>query len=907
MDPVVRPDPALLGENSLTFPAREIAGVEKEGAENVTNFGDALHDVRLQHPVGSGGLWSALWSTVWGGSVAAAVPSHAQNVPPSAAHQSSSPSRGTALPSREMHKSVHVDVMAVKLGGLPVRTVASRAIGQICIALWDNISGPRVEHVWTKDWTLNPPQQATSSKLSSNIIEDYIGGGTPTEPLSKSADCADIVPSHGESATGLATEEPSQPSHLEWSASSSPMDLANYVARYTLGGELVEIAGANMTSNRRDDTDTMGKSPSFFDPLYLSSSPTASAPSMNASAPTGFDSSSVSADPAHGEEADLIPPRSVSDQRALPIDYKMHVFDEANYFTEAAVFTAPYVNPFLLSPASSVSLPRGQKTKFALSVLLPKEFLSGYLRHHEAMLDRLQQLVVLYLYLLQLRPVHANTLLHHPLLRLVAQMNDLLCISPTLAQARADGTLTAAYSACSRRQPSLGKTVFCNSDLNSLWVGRSVPTLQGGVGEERASASVRASPARTSLRGSPSTSMLDFATAFVSASENGSATPGGSAKVPTSSAATLAADAETQQQRQRRSKVKAFLSLVATSHLQTHFRTVVLGDDLAIVNQYVNTLLLLVPAEDRERCAEAAVGRGYVPDLLVQGVLGKRVPDEAVIQAIWPTTLVDLNAGIVTQTYPFHEYKVLRREYQKSVIQRLLRISNRATNLWTAQESVFQQVKEPSPLLKKVVSETLRVSAYLRPGYFAACLKGLMAKSYVLIKYVEAFSRQQQVRLERERRRELLQQQQLQKHVKPLSTHTEGLVDRESLRAASQSRRSSPSPLPAAIPIALTPATAAAAAAAAASSGTGVGSASVALTSAGTWTAQVQQAQHPYPIEFTSSPHLLQRIQRDLDLSVPCYYVLIGLAELVKPGIYRALSGDPASQELRWIELFESF
>jgi hypothetical protein len=858
-----------------------------------------------------------------------------------------------------------------------MRYIASRALGQITIALWDNISGPRVEYVWSKDWNLNPPQSAQPSKLNSNIIEDYIspsalnssstsvptadipidgigsdgaldtaGDSRPSAPSTPTGSLSDGLADDSVNVTDKkrrdsteesgsdGEEEPPNYNHLRWECSSIPMELANYVARYTLGGELVEIAGAGLggmsvpkqRSNESSDShdDLLGKSPSFFDPLYLSSSPTASGqasggpgsgnPAGNVMTSAYDAPNNASADAPDEPDASMIPPRSVSDQRAVPIDYKMHVFDEANYFTEAALFTAPYVNPFMLpSGASSQNLPRGQKTKFAISVLLPKEFLGGYLRHHEAMLDRLQQLVVIYLYLLQLRPLHASALLHHALIRLVAQMNDLLCVSPpvlsTATSPQPSLPLGAIYSACSRRQPPLQKTIFAGSDLNSPSGIRSLPSVGvSNTAEERSTASVgnygKSGPSTPGRVTAPSAAMLDFAAAFVAASE------GGSAKLPTSNSASFA-DAETQQQRQRRSKAKAFLSLILTSHLQTHFRTVVLGDDINSVNQYVNTLLLFVPAEDRERCAEAAVGRGYVPDLLVQGVLGKRIPDEAIIQSIWPTTLVDLNSGVVTQTYPFHEYKVLRREYQKSVIQKLLKNSSRSTNLWTAQESVFQPVKEPSLLVKKVVSETLRVPAYLRPGYFSASFKGLIAKTYVLIKYVEAFSRQQQVRLERERRREMQQQQQLQLHNRsalPKGPSLEGGQDgpehSQKPQPPHSNRRSSPSPLPTPIPITLTPATAAAAAAAAAASGAGAGSTSLALSSGGHWSSQLQ---HPYPIEFTSSPHLIQRIQRDLELTGPCYYVLLGMAELIKPGIYRALAGDPASQELRWIELFESF
>lgn len=334
----------------------------------------------------------------------------------------------------------------------------------------------------------------------------------------------------------------------------------------------------------------------------------------------------------------------------------------------------------------------------------------------------------------------------------------------------------------------------------------------------------------------------------------------------------------------------------------------------------MNTLALFISPADRERSALAVPGRSHIPDLLVQGVVGKRIADDSIIQSVWPTTLVDLNQGTVTQTYPFHEYKVLRREYQKLLIQKLLKSASKS-NLWEAQESVFQPVKGSiAPCVKRIVQETMHLPPYLRVGFVTASVRALFARCYVLIKYVETFSRQQQLRQQRERRRAQQQQHTAQPDSGPASaTATEGshvhAGTGNSTHASTNSSNSSTSTNNSVPPNAAGASSAASASAVAqprdAHATTSPGDATAAMAGmAGATAASTAPTLPPsmqYSVELSANPAVIKRIRQDLDLTEPCYYVMLGLAELIKPGIFRALAGDPASQELRWIELFESF
>jgi len=115
------------------------------------------------------------------------------------------------------------------------------------------------------------------------------------------------------------------------------------------------------------------------------------------------------------------------------------------------------------------------------------------------------------------------------------------------------------------------------------------------------------------------------------------------------------------------------LARAVTSHLQSHGCTVVIGDNLKMINMFIDSLsLFLMSNIEKERSSHVVEGRGYTPDLALQGLLQNSLSDEEVIQSLLPTTLIDLNTNTVKQTHPFHEYTVLRREYMSMELEKLI-------------------------------------------------------------------------------------------------------------------------------------------------------------------------------------------------------------------------------------------
>lgn len=58
--------------------------------------------------------------------------------------------------------------------------------------------------------------------------------------------------------------------------------------------------------------------------------------------------------------------------------------------------------------------------------------------------------------------------------------------------------------------------------------------------------------------------------------------------------------------------------------------------------------------------------------------------DEQVIQALYPTTLVDLTHRTIKSANRLHEYTILRQEYLETEIQKLSSVKPKE-NLWTIQ------------------------------------------------------------------------------------------------------------------------------------------------------------------------------------------------------------------------------
>jgi hypothetical protein len=102
-------------------------------------------------------------------------------------------------------------------------------------------------------------------------------------------------------------------------------------------------------------------------------------------------------------------------------------------------------------------------------------------------------------------------------------------------------------------------------------------------------------------------------------------------------------------------------------------------DLILILTKWLSTLsLFLLPSQ--LPLAKSKLGMtisDFVPDLVLQGIVTDRkvsikcrcaltvkIKDEMVIKSMSPTTVVDLHKHIVLQTPPYHEYKVIRRDYQ---------------------------------------------------------------------------------------------------------------------------------------------------------------------------------------------------------------------------------------------------
>lgn len=452
---------------------------------------------------------------------------------------------------------------------------------------------------------------------------------------------------------------------------------------------------------------------------------------------------------------------------------------------------------------------------------------------------------------------------------------------------------------------------------------------------------------------------------------------------------------------------------------------------------------------------------GYVADLCLQGVHGnhKLVRNSAYIQGQMPVTLVDLNRKIVTQTHPFHQFRLLRCEFHQAVLFKLLRLKR--SNLWTSQETLFQAVKEPSVLIRKIVLESFRLPEQLILPYITISLKNVMARTYTLVKYVEglengspgmasathaanlaatANAKDRNANFESENSKSTFgapsrvgsgetpsksgklakASSSTQNHtasnalassganlnffpsfqassassshnlnlnppipapnnayyasgpampahsdpysdiqfsdnqssnprygarsragsgsstsssiIAPSSTHSQATSS-----AASNATNSNANAFSSSFSVAmgLTPST---------SSNNQENAESTDLNADGTATRDALPSPHSYHSltsvfaspppnlfhhhhhhiyqhnhatsganathgmalgEIRSNPSLLKRIRHDLDLEEPCFTALLGIAELLKPGIFRALFGDPMSQEKKWIELFE--
>ncbi|KAF9954754.1 hypothetical protein BGZ72_004300 [Mortierella alpina] len=136
---------------------------------------------------------------------------------------------------------------------------------------------------------------------------------------------------------------------------------------------------------------------------------------------------------------------------------------------------------------------------------------------------------------------------------------------------------------------------------------------------------------------------------------------------------------------------REFINRAITSHLQTNSSTVVVGNNITIMNMMINTLALFLSAEDRAKSCHARKQHRYLPDLFLQGIytpsIGKQPHSSGttidaetglplrrvernnrlyhILSSPFPTTIVDTVRCTVEQTERFPKYTALRSEYRR--------------------------------------------------------------------------------------------------------------------------------------------------------------------------------------------------------------------------------------------------
>ncbi|KAF9428103.1 hypothetical protein BGZ94_003372 [Podila epigama] len=174
---------------------------------------------------------------------------------------------------------------------------------------------------------------------------------------------------------------------------------------------------------------------------------------------------------------------------------------------------------------------------------------------------------------------------------------------------------------------------------------------------------------------------------------------------------------------------REFISRAITSHLQTNSSTVVVGNNITIMNMMINTLALFLSAEDRAKSCHARKQHRYLPDLFLQGIytpsVGKqghsggivfdgetghavRKSDQSnrlyhILSSPFPTTIVDTVRFKVEQTERFPRYTALRAEYRKEQTRCVINRTISRVNAWNAanQTSYLYQGSIPPQSFQK--------------------------------------------------------------------------------------------------------------------------------------------------------------------------------------------------------------
>ncbi|KAG0363674.1 hypothetical protein BG005_009094 [Podila minutissima] len=173
---------------------------------------------------------------------------------------------------------------------------------------------------------------------------------------------------------------------------------------------------------------------------------------------------------------------------------------------------------------------------------------------------------------------------------------------------------------------------------------------------------------------------------------------------------------------------REFINRAITSHLQTNSSTVVVGNNITIMNMMINTLALFLSPEDRAKSCHARKQHRYLPDLFLQGIytpsVGKqhgsgvaidgetgqstRKTDQTnrlyhILSSPFPTTIVDTVRCKVEQTERFPKYTTLRTEYRKEQTRCVVSRSISRVNAWNAsnQTSYLYQGSIPPQSFQK--------------------------------------------------------------------------------------------------------------------------------------------------------------------------------------------------------------
>jgi len=178
-----------------------------------------------------------------------------------------------------------------------------------------------------------------------------------------------------------------------------------------------------------------------------------------------------------------------------------------------------------------------------------------------------------------------------------------------------------------------------------------------------------------------------------------------------------------------------FVAKAVTGLLQTG-SAVVCGLNLEILNEFIDTLSFFLPASERGRIVRASIGRTYVPDFIIQGILGRPPPEEQLLNALISTTVIDLKAITVQRLPIYNEYLVLRKRYRDSELEKLSKKAS-PDNIDFSTQSMLSNVRT-APCVVQMFKELMFLSPNSRENYLELCLQRLLRRSIVVIKYVEA-------------------------------------------------------------------------------------------------------------------------------------------------------------------------